>query len=334
MSLIHQVLQDLDGHREAQDGAVVGYAEDDDNHGLRIWPAVLVSLLAAGLVFHFSEYLKGSVTVVDSSALPVLPTEPVDYLSQSADVAVEVPQAPVAPMDVLLAEQVEILLDVAPDPAEVSLLSTPVTSQSDRKGDALPVMTQPPVTRVSTNSRSVSQASSAASTSSSATTGVSKGASTVASVTRSRSAQTIYQRAVADYQAGDWRSALVRLTAMNEGKGPSHLALQARIYLEQSMRREFMQLHRQHAATRAGVWLSTVAPGLHVFGEFAAAAEEYARLMVLEPNNSQWGLARIQAHIDAGQMTQARNQLTLVNDRYTLTPDQQVWVNYQLDILE
>jgi len=60
MSLIHQVLQDLDGHREAQDGAVVGYAEDDDNHGLRIWPAVLVSLLAAGLVFHFSEYLKAA----------------------------------------------------------------------------------------------------------------------------------------------------------------------------------------------------------------------------------------------------------------------------------
>lgn len=327
MSLIHQVLQDLDGHREAQDGAVVGYAEDDDNHGLRIWPAVLVSLLAAGLVFHFSEYLKGSVTVVDSTALPVLPTEPVDYLSQSADVAVEVPKAPVAPMDVLLAEPVEILLDVAPDPAEVSLLSTPVTSQSDLKGDALPVMTPPPVTRKSSN---VSQASSAASISSVASTS----ASAVASVKRSRSAQTIYQRAVADYQAGDWRSALVRLTAMNEGKGPSHLALQARIYLEQSMRREFMQLHRQHAATRAGVWLSTVAPGLHVFGEFAAAAEEYARLMVLEPNNSQWGLARIQAHIDAGQMTQARNQLTLVNDRYTLTPDQQVWVNYQLDILE
>lgn len=327
MSLIHQVLQDLDGHREAQDGAVVGYAEDDGNHGLRIWPAVLVSLLAAGLVFHFSEYLKGSVTVVDSTALPVLPTEPVDYLSQSADVAVEVPKAPVAPMDVLLAEPVEILLDVAPDPAEVSLLSTPVTSQSDLKGDALPVMTPPPVTRKSSN---VSQASSAASISSVASTS----ASAVASVKRSRSAQTIYQRAVADYQAGDWRSALVRLTAMNEGKGPSHLALQARIYLEQSMRREFMQLHRQHAATRAGVWLSTVAPGLHVFGEFAAAAEEYARLMVLEPNNSQWGLARIQAHIDAGQMTQARNQLTLVNDRYTLTPDQQVWVNYQLDILE
>jgi len=331
MSLIHQVLQDLDGHREAQDGAVVGYAEDDDNHGLRIWPAVLVSLLAAGLVFHFSEYLKGSVTVVDSAALPVLPTEPVDYLSQSADVAVEVPKAPVAPMDVLLAEPVEILLDVAPDPAEVSLLSTPVTSQSDRKGYALPVMTEPPVTRAPTKISSVSQTSSATSV---ASTGVSTGASTVASVTRSRSAQTIYQRAVADYQAGDWRSALVRLTAMNEGKGPSHLALQARIYLEQGMRREFMQLHRQHAATRAGVWLSTVAPGLHVFGEFAAAAEEYARLMVLEPNNSQWGLARIQAHIDAGQMTQARNQLTLVNDRYTLTPDQQVWVNYQLDILE
>ena len=58
MSLIHQVLKDLDGQREVTPGEIIGYADHEYNHRVMIWPALVISILAAVFVLYFSQYFE------------------------------------------------------------------------------------------------------------------------------------------------------------------------------------------------------------------------------------------------------------------------------------
>ena len=73
MSLIHQVLKDLDGQREVTPGEIIGYADHENNHRVMIWPALVISILAAVFVLYFSQYFESDPSVINRSSLPVIP---------------------------------------------------------------------------------------------------------------------------------------------------------------------------------------------------------------------------------------------------------------------
>ena len=73
MSLIHQVLKDLDGQREVTPGEIIGYADHEYNHRVMIWPALVISILAAVFVLYFSQYFESDPSVINRSSIPVIP---------------------------------------------------------------------------------------------------------------------------------------------------------------------------------------------------------------------------------------------------------------------
>ena len=73
MSLIHQVLKDLDGQREVTPGEIIGYADHENNHRVMIWPALVISILAAVFVLYFSQYFESDPSVINRSSIPVIP---------------------------------------------------------------------------------------------------------------------------------------------------------------------------------------------------------------------------------------------------------------------
>lgn len=73
MSLIHQVLQDLDGRPELQVGEVIGYAEEQKTQHLVVWPAIVVLFVCAALVIYFSEFIGGIGSTIATSTVPMNP---------------------------------------------------------------------------------------------------------------------------------------------------------------------------------------------------------------------------------------------------------------------
>ena len=331
MSLIHQVLKDLDGQRNVAHGEIIGYADQENHQRLMIWPALIVSVCAAALVLYFSHYFETTSISINRAALPVIPTSgenpavvPVITEVSAPEQTTSVPSAITSERQSTATDTAEIgtpetvVLELTPKPevaSDMSLVEEVVTlnqAQSEPEPAAPRVVSAPaPVSR--------KEAASAAR----------------ASVTRRMDPETFYIRAVTYYQNGDWQRALAQLQeARTLGPAMEYPALQARIYLEQGMRDEFITLSDRFAQNESPVWLSTVAPGLHMVGQYQAASEKYTKLIQQEPSNAQWAIARTQAQIDAGALEGARQGLQFLTENYPLSESQQDWVAFQKAVLE
>ena len=332
MSLIHQVLQDLDERRDVQGSDVEGYANDGGNHRLVIWPAVLVSLLSAGMVVYFSDYLKATPAIIDTSVLPELPVAPAPPVTQLVPETVTVIPENKAPAVVLTRELADfeshqVAASVHKSDAEVvaqAVAQAPLSSGSDQVSvpvaeaiapvvqDRASVAVKAPATRKA----------------------VTPVQSSEVSVVRRLSPDDHYGKAIHRYRSGDWQAAIVALDdAISAEPRMEFITLKERIYLEQGMRDDFLALFDAHSAERDINWLSVVAPGLHMFGIYSAAVQQYGVLMTIQPKRAEWAIAQTQAQIDAGQIEAAKRNLRHLVAEYELTTDQRRWVSYQQGVL-
>ena len=109
-----------------------------------------------------------------------------------------------------------------------------------------------------------------------------------------------------------------------------YLAIKLRIYLEQKAQDKFLQLYAQNTSVLHPYWLAVAAPGLHLFGRFEDAARVYQQLILLQPEVVNWPLALAQALQSAGRTQQARSVLEGLYQQNRLTPAQQRWVEQKL----
>jgi Tfp pilus assembly protein PilF len=339
MSLIHQVLKDLDGQREVTPGEIIGYADHEDSHRVMIWPALVISIFAAVFVLYFSQYFESDPSVINRSSLPVIPVTGKNPAVVPVIAEVSSPVEKPVSGGTATVDQVKqpetVTLAVAPEP-EVAGNSTLLDEVASKELSA-PVMLAEPAETQSKMAPDVPDALIVKEPEASVkpTPVPKETTASTASVTRRLDPENYYIRAVTYYRNGDWQRALSQLEeAIKLGSAIEYPALQARIYLEQGMRDEFIAASEKYAANQSRTWLSTVAPGLHMFGQYQAAAEHYSRLIQQEPRNAQWAIARTQAQIDAGAIVAAQQSLKFLTENYPLSKPQQDWVNYQQGLLE
>lgn len=351
MSLIHQVLQDLDGRPELHVGEVIGYAEEQKNQGLVIWPAIVVLFICAALVIYFKEFIGGIGSTIATSAVPMNPVVESSFNLPNSSLTIERGPEPVVselpeilrvkPADPVL-ELNEETEDFHSELVSSESISPEVLFQSS--GEAITLSkelakAEAPMVIVERNSTVFSQPlASQQSESMNSPVITSKKSNTktaTASVTRRTSAEDYYVKAVAYYRNGDWQSSLIELeNASKLGGAIDYQAMKARIFLEQGMRDPFFSVYQSNADNRNVSWLSVIAPGLHMFGLYSDAIEQYSRLVSIQPGNVDWSIAKTQALIDAGMIPQAVNELRYIKDNYSLNEQQLNWLRYQQKILE
>lgn len=360
MSLIHQVLQDLDSRREFQPGEVAGYAEEHQVQRLAIWPALVVSIVCAVSVIYFSDYFRSEEPITIISPLPVIPVaEPNIVKVVESDV---LPQPLVQPL-VQPSNQSEPtnelpeLLSVTPAESALALLVEPeVVNVSDVSSDALFQLVDEPVNspsipddnqsvdlvlgaeQKSITTKTVSSSSIIKKAPSNTQVEVAPKASKkspTASVIRRTSAEDYYVKAIAYYRNGDWQASLLELENASKLSGViDYQAMKARIFLEQGLRDDFYAVYQSNSENRNISWLSVIAPGLHMFGLYSDAVDQYSRLSSLQPGNVEWPIAKTQALVDAGMVSQAKSELQHIEENYSLNDQQSSWLRYQQKTLE
>jgi hypothetical protein len=360
VSLIHQVLQDLDSRREFQPGEVAGYAEEHQVQRLAIWPALVVSIVCAVSVIYFSDYFRSEEPITIISPLPVIPVaEPNIVKVVESDV---LPQPSVQPL-VQPSNQSEPtnelpeLLSVTPAESALALLVEPeVVNVSDVSSDALFQLVDEPVNspsipddnqsvdlvlgaeQKSITTKTVSSSSIIKKAPSNTQVEVAPKASKkspTASVIRRTSAEDYYVKAIAYYRNGDWQASLLELENASKLSGViDYQAMKARIFLEQGLRDDFYAVYQSNSENRNISWLSVIAPGLHMFGLYSDAVDQYSRLSSLQPGNVEWPIAKTQALVDAGMVSQAKSELQHIEENYSLNDQQSSWLRYQQKTLE
>lgn len=109
-----------------------------------------------------------------------------------------------------------------------------------------------------------------------------------------------------------------------------YLAIKLRIFWELKEDEQFLQLYKQNTAIVHPYWLSVAAPGLHMLGRFDDAVRVYQQLIILQPEIVNWPLALAQALQSAGREQQALSVLESLYQQKRLTPGQQRWVEQTL----
>lgn len=349
MSLIHQVLQDLDGRPEQRTEEIIGYAEEHRPQRLVIWPAIVISLVSAAAVIYFSNYfnkVESNVSIASFPILPVVELTADNNIPARDKAANQLPEL----LQVAPAELVNEVLEGGEREAEASMqegLSPEVLFQSESISvnaaseefsqpfvAAESVSAAPSSSSMKESSRAIEREASVPSAT--LMDGISDSQSTpMASITRRTSAEDYYVKAIAHYRNGDWQSSLAELAhASNISADIDYQAMKARIFLEQGMRDQFVAVYESHASNRNVDWLSVIAPGLHMFGFYSEAVEQYQHLSEVQPRNVAWSIAKTQALIDAGMTSQAEIVLRHIEENYALNEQQLSWLRYQRRILE
>jgi hypothetical protein len=368
VSLIHQVLQDLDSRREFQPGEVAGYAEEHQVQRLAIWPALVVSIVCAVSVIYFSDYFRSEEPITIISPLPVIPVaEPnkvkvveSDVLPQTAVQSAVQPSNQPSNQSSNQSEptnELPELLSVTPAESALALLVEPeVVNVSDVSSDALFQLVDEPVNspsipddnqsvdlvlgaeQKSITTKTVSSSSIIKKAPSNTQVEVAPKASKkspTASVIRRTSAEDYYVKAIAYYRNGDWQASLLELENASKLSGViDYQAMKARIFLEQGLRDDFYAVYQSNSENRNISWLSVIAPGLHMFGLYSDAVDQYSRLSSLQPGNVEWPIAKTQALVDAGMVSQAKSELQHIEENYSLNDQQSSWLRYQQKTLE
>ena len=134
-----------------------------------------------------------------------------------------------------------------------------------------------------------------------------------------------YQQALAAARQQRWDEANRAIEqALRLDNQDDYAALQLRIWLQQQRRDDFIRYYRQEQSRTAISWLAVAAPGLHLLGFVPEAIAAYEQLLQQQPQ-PQWSLALASALRDNGQPQRARAILQRVPTAQ-LTPAQQRWI--------
>lgn len=131
---------------------------------------------------------------------------------------------------------------------------------------------------------------------------------------------------------GQWQKAekintrLLQRDDLNNDIRNKALSHQLRIYLEQQNFSRFLSFYQQHQNNSNLTWLATLAPGLHMAGAYDDAIASYQRLIQLQPDKADWPVAMASALEQNQQTAQAITVLSEVLNRYTLSASQRQWL--------
>ena len=149
-----------------------------------------------------------------------------------------------------------------------------------------------------------------------------------------------YMKTMKAMRAGNWQQAMLENEALLAAEGltpelhKKALGNKLRIYLEQKRFAEFLEFYRQKNTQpeiqRSEIWLTTVAPGLHIVGAYDEAIDSYRLLSKLQPQVSNWPIAMALALEENQQADQARRVLSDLLQQYSLPTPQRQWVEQKL----
>ena len=149
-------------------------------------------------------------------------------------------------------------------------------------------------------------------------------------IRRGAEARQWYQNALLAARNEYWREAGHAIEqALLLDSRDEYAALQLRIYLQQQETGNFIRYYRQESQRNTIGWLMVAAPGLHLLGFYDDAAGAYQRLLQ-QQNQPQWVLALAAALRDGGQLPQAQAVLQSL-PLQRLSAEQQAWVKHILN---
>lgn len=328
MSLLHQVLQQIDDRGALQDplqpvpATMVPVAAV-----ARFSPVLLVLgailLLALLLFAGWPKPVPVPETVPVAAA--VVSAEPVDLSSESFDSPSEpVEEPPADAVDLMVAVTETNAADRLVSPASAAADITPENAVANQQetaqasviaDDVRPVV---PANNVEPDEYLNN------------VTPVPASAPAPAMVIRTGAeARQWYQQALIAVRQQRWDDAQQAITqALRTDPRDEYAALQLRVYLQQQRGEDFLRYYRQERQRQAPAWLSVAAPGLHLLGFYADAAVAYRQLLA-QQNRPQWALALAAALWDDGQRIQAQAVLQSIQPA-RLSAEQQAWVTHIL----
>lgn len=358
MSLLHQVLQDID-QRQGNPAVMPGQLSMPVATAARnpLIPVLLVVCVVAvsGWLWSVRQSLSPALTqaLPEEQALPAEQALPVLYpevtfraVDDNAAPAVNADvvgytSAGEAPSPVVQAEgqvpdgaATNILIPEPPVPAVTEVIPTAPSSlpAADAASPKVADRTTPLAEKMTLGHTAVSDkpamaGSHAAAEQTAAVSGI--------SVQRSETpAQIAYRDALDSSKQGLFDQALRHIDrAINADPQPAYLALRLRILLEQKNSAGFIAFFGEYPQLQDVQWLSVAAPGLHMLGQPGLAIPVYQQLLVLQPDQVKWPLALAAAWEEENKPAPARTVLVNVLRHYPLSQAQQQWVERRIEVL-
>ncbi len=319
MSMLHQVLKDIDQRTEPVSVAVPSLQLDAPSNAFRGWLPVislLVTLmLIAGLFWSVTDDQNSAHSVPDYAALTVA----TDYTETLPTQSQPLVPAVVAPA----AANPDQTIPASVNPATVTEAPPSISVAVNQvKEDSSPVSADPePQPAVKNNTLQAIAASSSPATG-------------IVVERRPDNAHTAYVSALSALKNQDYGQAISQIErALASDNNPNYQALKLRIFLEEKNREQFVAYFREHAENRNEHWLAVAAPGLHMLGHPDLAVAPYQQLIVLQPGVVNWPLALASAWEDQTKPAPAVAVLKNVIAHYRLTPSQKQWVVRKIEVL-
>ena len=141
-----------------------------------------------------------------------------------------------------------------------------------------------------------------------------------------------YQAAIMAYKQQRYRSALSSIDhAINESADERYQVFKARIILKQKDGIGFVNFIQQQAGNTSLNWFQLVAPGLQLLSYYELSNQYYLQLIKQQPKNIQWPLAMAinYSKLDQKNRTYAIYQSLL--ESTLLSVKQRVWINSQIN---
>ncbi|MBE0482527.1 MAG: hypothetical protein IBX52_03400 [Bacterioplanes sp.] len=294
MSLIHQVLRDIDQRQVNTQSipAALQVSESSLRRPLMVFIVIGVLMLALGLGWYWQFRQPAS----DAGASSV---SNVATLTQQNDLLEREP--------VVLSNADSVLVEVATHElqATVPVVTNAVANES--KPDLSAEKTPEPSVKSTTE------------------------ANQVVVVRHQQPARALYLQALNDAQQGQWSEALRHIEqALTHESAEEYLILKLRVLLEQKNTDGFLTWYQQHQRLHNPDWWAVAAPGLHMQGYYDEAILLYQRLQRAQPTIVNWPLAQVLALKQAQRGAEVESILRTLPQRYALTDAQQRWVQQQL----
>lgn len=306
MSLLHQVLQDIDRREPvtALPGALSAPAEQSRRFPVLtvVVTLVVVAVFVAFVLMQRSGLPQGAVepALVSSAATAAVPQVAENKLAENKVVTPAAAQT-------LLAAQRQSEAEVSAAPEQLSRvvaeerIAAPAAAVKTLTADRAEPSEAAPAARV---------------------------------IRRHSDAQQKYLSALTALQNGQADQALLAVEqALALNSAPDYRTLKLRILLEQSDRQAFVDYYRAQRSDNDEHWLAVAAPGLHMLGYAADAVVPYQQLIVLQPGVVNWPLALAAAWEAQGKPLPARSVLENTLMHYSLTPEQRRWVTGKIQQL-
>lgn len=333
MSLVHQVLKDIDQRNQPENNRVPSYLQ---------LPATAKASVPIWLISVFALAFSGAVAIYWYISFYQQPALEKNAASQLIDLdgnqnSVE---------DVFQREQTELS-----EPADTSRNSVQHYEETEISLHEIKALSDERSGQVITStkknsaSRTVSQASQADIPKANAPKGDTPVIRSESSIQegshieinrRDQKFQQDYVALLNLMQGGQWSDALVKVNTLltvpllNSGYRENLVSSKLRILLEMKDFSAFHHFFDSHRHIESLQWLSIAAPGLHMMEDYDTAIVLYDKLMKLQPKVVNWPIAMSLALESSGKNNYAATVLNNMSENYYLDPRQKSWVQQKL----